>query len=250
MPKLSNEPAKYPRINDQIRKRFRGNVILNGKEVFKEGLNQEELAELLGMNKKDRYKLSYYEQGREECPLELLKKMADVLDCSIDSLLDMPFKYTWHHQGNSLQTAMFKTVDREVYEMDFDKKGIIDIGYKFKDNPTTIRAFILDTNNETLGARKGDLVIVDTDVKKYINSNTSSRYLALVRIDAFLKKNTHSASTAYYFSEVGAATDMAGNVKKRSFFFRTPTKQLVIAGCQYAQRSIDAIVVQIEKFFM
>ena len=50
MPKLSNEPAKYPRINDQIRKRFRGNVVLNGKEVFKEGLNQEELAELLGMN--------------------------------------------------------------------------------------------------------------------------------------------------------------------------------------------------------
>ena len=46
-------------------------------EVYKEGLTQDELAELLTI---DRYELSYYENGQKEIPVSLLMQMAKVLN--------------------------------------------------------------------------------------------------------------------------------------------------------------------------
>ena len=93
MPKVNVEPGPYPKINSSVRKNFKGVVTLKEQgEVYKEGLTQDELAELLNI---DRYELSYYENGQKEIPVSLLIQMAKVLNCSIDLLLGMPFDYAY-----------------------------------------------------------------------------------------------------------------------------------------------------------
>ena len=73
MPKVNVEPGPYPKINSSVRKSFKGVVTLKVREVYKEGLTQDELAELLNI---DRYELSYYENGQKEIPVSLLMQMA------------------------------------------------------------------------------------------------------------------------------------------------------------------------------
>lgn len=135
MPKVNVEPGPYPRINSSVRKNFKGTVVLKELgEVYKEGLTQDELAELLNI---DRYELSYYENGQKEIPVSLLIQMAKALNCSIDILLGMPFDYSYNKQNNNLTTIALSQLQRGFYKLDDKLKGIMKFDAKFADRQIT-----------------------------------------------------------------------------------------------------------------
>ena len=245
MPKETLKSDTYPRINDSVRKRYRHTV--DGKIV--EGINQSELMEKMNLPKKDRYKLSYYEQGQLDCPVSLLVKMADALDCSTDVLLNRPFNACYDHQNNTIQTIGIEFIDKNKYSFNASLKGNVKLDTKFKDRPNNIRGFLLQSDSELLGLRKGDLVITDADVKHYINTSTSQRYMCLLSANV-LNKNTGSVKECYFFSEVGIATDINGAQKKRSFYYKNLNNELCIAGCQVLQRAVVAVVLQTIRYYL
>ena len=247
MPKVNVEPGPYPKINSSVRKNFKGVVTLKEQgEVYKEGLTQDELAELLNI---DRYELSYYENGQKEIPVSLLMQMAKALNCSIDLLLGMPFDYAYNKQNNNLTTITLSQVQRGFYKLDDKLKGIMKFDAKFADRPNNICAYLLQSDSSVLGLLKGDAVIVDKDIRHYINNSMNQKCTCMLSGD-YIEEGKHGVATAYYFSEVGVATDLYGNKKKRSFYYYTHTGELKIVGCQVIQRICHAVVIQSVKYHL
>lgn len=245
MPKEKLESGTYPIINDSVRKNYRH--VVNG-EITK-GLTQSELMDKMNLPKKDRYKLSYFEQGQLDCPVSLLVKMADALDASTDLLLNRPFNAFYDHQNNCIPSIALNKVKPNAYQINEKIRGPFCFDTMFKDRPNNIKGFLLQDDCELLGLHKGDMVIVDADVKHYINTSTSRRYMCLIN-DSFNPKGSHRLEQCYYFSEVGIASDINGQQKKRSFYYRNPDNVLCIAGCQVLQRNAVGVVLQTIRYYI
>lgn len=249
MPNKSKPEGTYYKISSAIREHFKGEMTINGETKYVERPTQEQLTLALGLPKSDRPKISDYELGKQECPMNLLIKWADVLDTTVDALLGRPFRATYHSQNNRITSMLLDEVQPGVYSFNTSKKGNAFLDYKFKDGTTTIRGYVLQNYNKELDLPKGSLIIVDTNVKKYINYQTINRFLCMF-LTSYVKEGTQTAKPAYFFTEVGMATDIKGNGKVRSFYFKNEKKQLVIGGCQYVQRQIAGVVIQAIKYFV
>lgn len=249
MPRKPLEENKYIRINKLCRERFRGVITWpdTGKEEYKEGLSQEELAVLIGLPKSKRYLISNYEYGKEPIDLDTVTKIADVLNCSIDVLLNRPINVTFNYQNNSLRAVGLKQLTRNHFEIDSQLSGDIKLDAKFYDRGGTIAAYVLEDDCESMNLHKGDVIIIDKDVKEYINSYTENRYICMIT-DQTIKKD--SSRQGYYFSEVGIARDLNGVEKKRSFYYKTFDGTLKIVGCQVVQRLAIAVVIQTIHYYM
>ena len=252
MPKVKNEYGPYPRINDLVRKNYKGEVEWpDGSTTYVEGLNQEEIAVLLGTPKKDRYKISYYENGIEEIPLSLLVKMADILHASIDLLLKRPFDISYNSQNNGLPTLLLSRANDKVLFIDDSAKGFVHLDEKFPEDSSTLKAFVLQTDSDTLDLKKGSLIIVDTNIKKYINTSTSKRHMCMMTTQYLSQDGKgYSARQGIYFSSVGIAQDLNGRDKKRSFYYSDLENQIKIVGCQVVQRAAFGVVIQAVKYFV
>ena len=252
MPKVNNECGPYPKVNDSVRKNYKGEVTWpDGTTSYVEGLNQEELAVLLGMPKKDRYKISYYENGIEEIPLSLLVKMADILHASIDLLLKRPLDISFNSQSNGIPTLLLSKANDKVLFIDPSHYGFVHLDEKFPEDSSSLKGYVLQADSETLGLKKGSLIIVDTNVKKYINTSTSKRHMCMMNVNYLsYDGDGHSAKQGIYFSSVGIAQDLNGKDKKRSFYYTDLDNQIKIVGCQVVQRTACGVVIQAVKYFV
>lgn len=249
MPRKKLKEDIYPRINKLCRERFRGTVIWpdTNVEEYKEGLTQEELAILLSIPKTHRDLISNYEHGKEAIDLKTIIKMADILNCSIDTLLNRPINVTFNYQSNNLRAVGLTPLGRGHYQIDDETKGDIKLDAKFYDRGGNIAAYLLESDCEVLHLLKGDVIIVDKGIKDYINSYTNDTYYCLIS-EPTVKK--HSVVSGYYFSEVGICRDINGVEKKRSFYYKTFDGTLKVVGCQVIQRLAVAVVIQTVHYCM
>lgn len=245
MPKTKPH-GTYPTINAEIRRTYPHYVKSHDGSIYQEkGESQDEMIYHLGL-RMDPSTLSAYENGRADCPASLLVMMADRFGCSVDALLsrDMSgFRYNSYNPRIEL-LKLSPVEDNLRFTLTGDTSETYTLDEKFAKS-LTVKAFRIPADLPVLNAKAGDIVLIDTDVKKYVNKDMDKRFMCMLTNQA-----RDIFNLRYWFGYVNQVFDDAGIARGKCFYFNLPKGQMKLCRYETLTDYVYGVVVQVVRYYI
>lgn len=245
MPKTKAK-GTYPILNKSIRRTYpHYEVLPDGFKLLHAGESQAEAIKALGL-KMDASTLSAYENGRADCPASLLVKMADRYGCSVDGLLsrDMTgFRYgSYNPRLELLKIAVAE--NNLQFTLTKDEKKVYLLDEKFSKD-LKVKALRVSEDLPTLNAKKGDVILIDTNLKKYIKPDMSTKLMCM-----FTNNARDALDTRYWFGYINQVYDGTGITRGKCFYYNLPNGEMQLCRYDLLDSRIYAVVIQVINYYI
>lgn len=134
--------------------------------------------------------------------------------------------------------------DKFRFTLAKDENEIYELDEKFS-KELTIKAFRVSENLPTLGAKAGDIVLIDKNVKKYIKSNMDEKKMCM-----FTNNAPDVFDSRYWFGYANQVFDGSGIARGKCFYFHMPKGGMKLCRFKTLNEYLYGVVIQIIEYFI